>query len=80
MYQAFEDGFVLAAQDFGDPILYLQGDSHQWLLDQPLAATNVTRIIIEPTGDGADSDPLLVSILADSEDPFSFDHDFGLIA
>ena len=50
-------------------------------MDQPLSgAPNVTRVIVEKTGDGADSDPLLVSISADLEDPFSFDHDFGLIA
>ena len=81
MYQTFEDGLILTAQDFDKPILYLQGDQHQWLLDQPLAdATNFTRVIIEKTGDSADSDPLLVSVSADPDDPFSFDHDFGLIA
>ncbi len=32
-YSSFQAGFIAAAQDFADPILYLQGDKHQWLLD-----------------------------------------------
>ena len=80
-YALFEQGFRAAAQELGDPILYLQGDEHKWLLDQPFAdAPNVTRIIIEQTGGGADSDPLLVSVSGDPTDPFTYDHDFGLIA
>ena len=76
-YQAFEAGFVAAAQDFADPILYLHGDQHKWLQDQPFAAApNVSRIIIAPTGKGADSDPLLVTVSNNLTGPFSYDHGF----
>ena len=79
-YEVFESGFVSASQAFTKPILYLMGDSHEWLADNPYsAAPNLTRIIIDKTGDGsAQDDPLKVSLFDDPNDPYSFDHEFDL--
>jgi hypothetical protein len=80
-YPGFSDGLITAAQQFVDPILFLQGDSHQWLLDHPFsAAPNFTRVILEQTGLNSSAPPLLVSVSDDPLHPFTFDHDFGAIA
>ncbi len=36
-YSAFKQGFISVAQDFEKPILYLQGDQHDWTLDDSYA-------------------------------------------
>ena len=73
----FEAGLIEAAQDFAEPILYLMGDKHEWQLDQPYdEAPNFTRVIIEATGSGSDSAPLLVRVSDDPTLPFTYDHDF----
>jgi hypothetical protein len=83
-YGGFEAGFVAAAQQFADPILYLQGDTHKWDLSQPYptSAPNITKVVVDQTGSGSgtNGDPLLVSVSADPNAPFTFDHDFGQIA
>ena len=77
-YTNFKNGLINAAQDFSDPILFVQGDSHKWLLDKPYStAPNFTRVIIDSTG--TDAAPLLVTVSNDPTNPFSFDHDFGVI-
>ena len=74
-YETFEAGFIAAAQSFADPILYMQGDNHQWLIDQPYSeAPNISRVIVDQTGGSAD--PLLVSVSNDPGATFTFDHDF----
>ncbi len=78
-YQVFEDGLIAEAQEFGKPMLYLQGDTHVWLADNPYPeAPNLTRVIVDRTGDSssADSAPMLVSMFDDPDDPFAVDHDF----
>ncbi|MDX1429502.1 MAG: metallophosphoesterase, partial [Rhodothermales bacterium] len=81
VYNDFENGFVMEAQQFDKPILYLMGDNHNWSLSHPWAdAPNITRIVLEQTGATSDSDPLLVTVSSDPDQPFTYDHDFGLIA
>ncbi len=73
-YETFKAGFLTVAQDFQKPILYLQGDNHTWTLDDPYSeAPNITRVVLDRTGPNA---PLQVSVTADSDDPFSSDHNF----
>ena len=73
-YSAFKQGFISVAEDFQKPILYLQGDLHDWTLDDSYAGTdNIKKIILERTGSGG---ALKVSISDDTEDPFSSDHNF----
>jgi hypothetical protein len=56
------------------------GDQHNWLADQPYpTAPNITRIIIDKTGEGTgDDNPLKVSLFDDPNDPYAFDHPFDL--
>jgi len=52
-YSAFKQGFISVAEDFQKPILYLQGDLHDWTLDDSYAGTdNIKKIILERTGPG----------------------------
>jgi hypothetical protein len=78
-YGSFEDGLISAVQSFADPVLYLQGDTHQWDYGKPYSsAPNFTKVVVDQSD--ASSIPLLVEVNADPDNPFTFDHDFGLIA
>ena len=67
--QQFGDAFVTAAQNFDKPILYMMGDEHSWVLDNPFNdAPNVTRVTVDQ---GAPS--VRVTISDDPTDPFTFD-------
>ena len=67
--QQFGEDFVAAAQNFGKPILYMMGDDHSWVLDNPYNdAPNVTRVTVEQ---GVPS--VRVTISNDPTDPFAFD-------
>ena len=67
--QQFGIDLVTAAQNFGKPILYMQGDDHHWVLDNPYpAAPNVTRVVVEQ---GVPS--IRTTITNDPTDPFTFD-------
>ena len=68
--QPFADEFIPAAAAFGHPILYLQGDTHNWVQDQPFrAAPNVTRVIVDSGG----VPPVQVTVTDDPNNPFLFD-------
>ena len=76
-YGELQTGFVAAAQDFQSPILYVQGDLHKWIYDNPYPdAPNVTRVVIAQTQSGPNNLPLLVTVTDDATHPFSFDHVF----
>ena len=67
--QQFGQDFVTAAQNFGKPILYMMGDDHHWVLDNPYpAAQNVTRVTLDQ---GVPS--VRVTISNHPTDPFTFD-------
>ena len=73
-YATFEEGFLTVAQDFQQPILYLQANLHKWKLDNPYPeAPNITRVIADRIAPHA---PLQVTVTDDPDDPFSSDHDF----
>ena len=75
-YDVFETGFLTVAQDFDKPILYLQGDTHNWDLDNPWSeAPNIVKVVVDMTN-GVNA-PLQVSVDNDPNDPFASDHDFG---
>jgi hypothetical protein len=53
-YDPFKAALSEHAREFGRPVLLLEGDSHHYLTDHPLAdAPNVTRIVVQ----GSDSAP-----------------------
>ena len=67
--QAFAQEFVATAQAFSKPVLYMMGDDHAWLVDNPYSsAPNVTRITVD---NGVPS--VRMSVTSDPSDPFSFD-------
>ncbi len=77
MFQGSDEGFeeiidriTELAREFDGPVLLLQGDSHEYLVDQPLPdAPNVTRIVVE--GETAD-EWLRLSIDPRAEQLFSW--------
>ena len=47
------------AAAFGGPVLLFQGDTHQFVLDQPFAGQNVTRIVVKGSSDPPPGDEWL---------------------
>jgi hypothetical protein len=67
--QEFGDAFETVAQNFGKPILYMMGDDHSWVLDNPFSgAPNVTRVTLDQ---GVPS--VRVTISNHPTEPFTFD-------
>lgn len=67
----FADRFPVAARKFGKPVLYLQGDGHVWLRDQPFEnAPNVMRVQVDQ---GGKAPPLTVTLTGEAKEPFRFD-------
>ncbi len=68
-HNTFFDRFVVDATVFGKPILFIHGDGHNWLQDQPFTALNVTRV---QTDRGAFPP---VEVTVDADGAFVFDRD-----
>lgn len=67
-FKPFTDLFTAAAQSFGKPVLYVQGDGHYWIEDKPWKEQNITRIQVIG---GATAAKIIVDIQRDY--PFIFD-------
>ena len=61
---------VAAAQQFSKPILYLHGDGHHWIKDQPWEAKNILRVQVDQ---GGKAPPLKITIQKNLAEPFLFD-------
>ena len=61
---------VAAAQQFAKPILYLHGDGHHWIKDQPWEAKNILRVQVDQ---GGKAPPLKITIQKNPAEPFQFD-------
>lgn len=76
LFRPFTDIFIASAQKFNKPILYLQGDGHQWIQDKPWPAQNITRVQVDFWLRGPA--PLKVTIDPNAEVPFNllraYDH------
>jgi cyanophycinase len=68
--QDFFDGFSEIATNFKKPVLYLHGDGHKWIKDQPFPAQNIQRVQVDQ---GRLGPPLLVTVSSDPKQPFRFD-------
>ncbi len=71
--QNHEDFFkplVQAARQFAKPILYLHGDGHRWIKDQPWEAKNILRVQVDQ---GGKAPPVKIIISNDPREPFRFD-------
>ncbi len=61
--------FVSAAKTFAKPILFIHGDGHSWIKDQPFSASNVTRVQVEA---GGNEIPVQVTATLSSTSMFQF--------
>jgi hypothetical protein len=67
--------FREAAQTFARPLLFLHGDGHVWIEDQPWPETNIYRVQVDQ---GSNADPLQVTVdpeAANMSETFVFDRD-----
>jgi len=69
-HQDFTGPFVQLAREFQKPFLYLHGDGHQWIHDQPWGVPNLWRVQVDR---GGIAQPVIVHIRDDPEKPFHFD-------
>jgi chitodextrinase len=61
----FFDQFEASSAALGKPVLYIMGDDHSWVFDNPFSESNMARITIE-----RDDPPLEVTVLMDAQDPW----------
>ena len=66
----FFEPFVIEAQAFGKPILYLHGDGHTWIHDRPFAAENILRVQVDK---GGIAPPVKITVTDHPTEPFHFD-------
>ncbi|MCA9076469.1 MAG: hypothetical protein KDA93_15695 [Planctomycetaceae bacterium] len=64
------DGLNTLAAESGKPFLYLHGDGHRWVQDNPFAAKNIMRVEVDQ---GGIAPPVKVTVTHDAEQPFVFD-------
>jgi hypothetical protein len=69
-HQDFTGPFVQLARDFRKPFLYLHGDGHKWIHDQPWGVANMSRVQVDR---GGIAQPVIVRVLDDARAPFQFD-------
>jgi len=69
----FFDQFEQSAIVFGKPVLYMHGDGHSWVNDNPFSALNITRVEVDDGGSTVL--PVQVTVDMDPLNPFSFERD-----
>jgi len=65
-HDIFFDGLSELAKESGRPFLFIHGDTHRWQEDQPFAAKNILRVVVDQ---GGIADPLKVTIDLNGEKP-----------
>ena len=66
--ETFFTRFREAVKEFGHPVLYLHGDGHSWIHDNPWPE-NITRVQVD---EGSISPPVQVSVSSELDPVFSF--------
>ncbi|WP_157606152.1 hypothetical protein [Schlesneria paludicola] len=69
-HQDFMDPFFDVATAFEKPILFIHGDGHKWIHDNPYQAKNIVRVQVDQ---GGIAPPLTVSFTEDPRNPFVLD-------
>ncbi len=67
-HETFFTRFREAVKEFGHPVLYLHGNGHSWIHDQPWPE-NITRVQVDA---GSISPPVQVSVSSELDPVFSF--------
>lgn len=63
----FYNELLLQAETLDKPILYLHGDTHNFVVDRRFPSSNILRVVIDTT---RESDPMEVTVNPDSAVPF----------
>jgi len=63
---AFFDSFVQSAGAFGKPVLFLHGDGHSWIQNNPWSLSNTMRIEVEQ---GGSEDPVEITVSMNTATP-----------
>ena len=62
----FFDAFEVSAAAFGKPVLFLHGDGHSWIQDNPFPLSNTMRIEVEQ---GGSEDPVEITVSMNTATP-----------
>lgn len=68
----FMTAFRAAARTFEKPILFIHGDGHRWLHDDPWLEPNIVRVQVDQ---GGIAPPLQVTVTVDGESMFVFERE-----
>jgi hypothetical protein len=68
----FFDSFQIESAEYGKPVLYIQGNLHIWLLDQPWPEKNITRLVVDR---GSFAPPVQITVNFHEESPWEFVRD-----
>lgn len=68
-YKEFYEELLRQAETLGKPILYLHGDTHNFLVDRRFPSPNILRVVLDTT---RESDPTEVIVDAFGAVPFKF--------
>ena len=71
-HDMFMTDFRAAARDFEKPILFLHGDGHRWLHDDPWLESNIVRVQVDQ---GGIAPPLQITVTTDVETKFVFERE-----
>ena len=66
-HETFFTRFREAVKEFGHPVLYLHGDGHSWIHDQPWPQ-NITRVQV----DAGSAPPVQVTVSSELDPVFTF--------
>jgi predicted phosphodiesterase len=68
-HAAFTNAFCKVAREFKKPVLYIHGDGHIWIQDQPWPEKNIWRVQVMQ---GGNEDPLMIKIVRNQSNPFLY--------
>jgi hypothetical protein len=71
-HELFMKQFRTAASTFAKPILFIHGDGHRWIYDNPWLEENIIRVQVDQ---GKIADPLQVTIVIEKETRFEFERE-----
>ena len=69
-HQLFMDQFLRLVENFSRPVLFIHGDGHVWLNDDPWLVPNLIRVQVDK---GGIADPLQVTISGNKTKSFKFE-------
>ena len=71
-HELFMTKFRDAAKRFARPILFIHGDGHRWIYDNPWLEPNIIRVQVDQ---GKIADPLQVTVIIGEKIKFEFERE-----